>query len=104
MLAGVHPLSRNIMKKRTLTIRNKLGIHMKPAGLLVAEAGKYHSHIDIYKDDVENMKVNAKSLIGVLMLAVGKGSNITFEAEGEDEDKALDSLEDLVIRRKFDED
>lgn len=92
------------MTKRTLTIKNNLGIHMKPAGLLVKEAGKYSSNILVYKDDQTDMKVNAKSLIGVLMLAAGKGSTVTFEAEGKDEDKALDGLEDLIIRRTFNED
>jgi len=77
---------------------------MKPAGLLVKEAGKYSSNILVYKDDQTDMKVNAKSLIGVLMLAAGKGSTVTFEAEGKDEDKALDGLEDLIIRRTFNED
>ncbi len=91
------------MPQKTLEIRNKLGFHMKPAGLFVTEAGKYESSIFIYKDDMDDMKVNGKSLIGVLMLAAGKGSTITIEAEGEDSDKALDALEDLVVRRKFDE-
>jgi phosphocarrier protein len=91
------------MTIRTLTVINNFGIHMKPAGLLVKEAGKYRSSIFVYKDDQQDMKVNAKSLIGVLMLAAGKGSTVTFEAEGEDSEKALDGLEDLVTRRKFDE-
>jgi phosphocarrier protein HPr len=91
------------MPQRTLEIRNNLGLHMKPAGLLVAEAGKYKSKIFIYKDDMADMKVNGKSLIGVLMLAAGKGSTITIEADGEDAEQALDGLENLVVRRKFDE-
>ncbi|MGQ9608714.1 MAG: HPr family phosphocarrier protein [bacterium] len=88
------------MPQKTLKIRNKLGIHMKPASLFVSEASKYKSQIYISKDD---MKVNAKSIIGVMMLAAGKDSEITIEAEGEDAEAALESLEDLVIRRKFDE-
>jgi phosphocarrier protein HPr len=91
------------MPQRTLEIRNNHGLHMKPAGLLVAEAGKYKSKIFIYKDDMDDMKVNGKSLIGVLMIAAGKGSTITIEAEGEDAEQALDGLEDIVVRRKFDE-
>ena len=83
-----------------MRIQNKYGIHMKPASLFVSEAGKYKSHIEISKDD---MKVNAKSIIGVMMLAATKDSLITIEAEGEDAEDALDNLEDLVIRRKFDE-
>jgi len=94
---------RLIMPKRTLTIQNKQGLHMKPAGLFVSEAGKYKSKIFIYKDDMEDMKVNGKSLIGVLMLAAGKDSTITVEANGEDADQALDGIEKLVIQRKFDE-
>lgn len=88
------------MPQKTLKIRNKLGIHMKPASLFVSEASKYKSQIYISKDD---MKVNAKSIIGVMMLAAGKDSVITIEAEGEDAEEALENLEDLVIRRKFDE-
>lgn len=88
------------MPQKTLKIRNKLGIHMKPASLFVSEASKYKSQIYISKDD---MIVNAKSIIGVMMLAAGKDSEITIEAEGEDAEAALESLEDLVIRRKFDE-
>ncbi len=88
------------MPQKTLKIRNKLGIHMKPASLFVSEASKYASQIYISKDD---MKVNAKSIIGVMMLAAGKDSIITIEAEGEDAEAALENLEDLVIRRKFDE-
>ena len=91
------------MQKRTFTIQNKFGLHMKPAGLLVSEAGKYRSRINVYKDNQEDMKVNAKSLIGVLMLAAGKGTTITFEAEGEDAENALDNIEDIVVRRMFDE-
>ncbi|HGE69845.1 TPA: HPr family phosphocarrier protein [Candidatus Poribacteria bacterium] len=91
------------MKQRTFTIQNKLGIHMKPAGLLVREAGKYKSKISVYKDNMEHRKVNAKSLIGVLTLAAGKGSTVTVLADGEDEEQALNGLEDLIVRRKFDE-
>ena len=91
------------MQQRTLSIQNKLGIHMKPAGLFVKEAGKYKSKISVYKNDLEHRKVNAKSLIGVLTLAAGIGTTITILADGEDEDQALNGLEDLVVRRKFDE-
>lgn len=76
---------------------------MKPANLFVREAGKYKSRISVYKSNLENRKVNAKSLIGVLTLAAGMGTTITILADGEDEEQALDGLEDLVIRRKFDE-
>ena len=91
------------MQQRTLTIQNKLGIHMKPASLFVREAGKYKSKISVYKNNLENRKISAKSLIGVLTLAAGMGTTITILADGEDAEQALNGLEDLVTRRKFDE-
>lgn len=86
--------------RKTLKIENEEGLHMKPASMFVSEAGKFKSKIFVSKD---NMKVNAKSIIGVMMLAAVKGSTITIEAEGEDAEEALKSLEDLVVRRKFNE-
>lgn len=69
--------------------------------MFVSEAGKYRSQIFVSKD---GMKVNGKSIVGILMLAAGKGSEIVVEAVGDDAEEALDALEDLVVRRKFDED
>ena len=89
------------MPERTLRVQNKLGLHLRPATLFVAEAGKYKSKISISKDGI---KVNGKSPVGIMMLAAGKDSLISIEAVGDDAEAALDALEDLVIRRKFDED
>ena len=88
------------MPRRILRIRNSLGLHLRPASLFVTEAGKYQSQISIYKDE---MKANGKSIIGLVGLAAGKDSRITIEAVGDDAEQALDALEDLVVRRKFDE-
>ena len=88
------------MPQRTLKIRNKLGLHLRPASLFVEEAGKHKSDIFVSKDDV---RVNGKSPIGMMMLAAGKDSIIVVEALGDDAEKALDCLEDLVTRRRFDE-
>jgi phosphocarrier protein HPr len=88
------------MPQRTLKIQNKLGLHARPASLFVTEALKYRSQIFISKDEE---KLNGKSIIGILMLAAGKDTMITIEAEGDDAEEALDGLEDLVVRRKFDE-
>lgn len=88
------------MPQRTLKIRNKLGLHARPASLFVAEALKYKSQIFISKDEE---KLNGKSIMGILMLAAGKGSKITVEAIGDDAEEALDGIEDLVVKRKFDE-
>ena len=89
------------MPQRTLKIQNNLGLHVRPASLFVAEASKYQSQIFISKD---GMRVNGKSIVGILMLAAGKDSEITIEAMGDDAEDALDGLEELVVRRRFDED
>ena len=68
--------------------------------MFVKTAGKYKSEVTISKDDME---VNAKSIMGVMMLAAEKGSIVIIRAEGEDEAEVVDALVGLV-ERKFDED
>ncbi|HID55305.1 TPA: HPr family phosphocarrier protein [Candidatus Poribacteria bacterium] len=87
------------MVKREVVITNSLGLHARPAAMLVKEANKYPCDIYIAKGD---MKVNAKSIMGVLMLAAGKGSVVTLMADGERAEEALDNLERL-IKSNFDE-
>ena len=84
------------MVTKELTIINKLGIHARPAAQFVKLASKF----DAEKDGEE---VDGKSILGLMMLAVGHGSKITITAEGKDEQEALNALEDL-ISRKFEED
>lgn len=88
------------MITKVAKIENKLGIHARPASLFVKTAGQFESDIRIEKDGVE---VNGKSIMGVMMLAAEKGSEITITAEGVDEKEAIDSLIKLVEERKFDE-
>ena len=85
--------------ERTVTIVNKLGLHARAAAKLVTLAAKFKSDIRVKKDSRE---VSGKSIMGVMMLAAGKGSRITLRAEGPDAEKALDALEGLIAR-KFDE-
>jgi len=85
--------------ERTLTIVNKLGLHARAAAKLVTLAARFKSDIRAIKDGRE---VSGKSIMGVMMLAAGKGSRITFRAEGPDAEKALDAIEALIAR-KFDE-
>ena len=85
--------------ERKVTITNSLGLHARPAAMLVKEANKYPCDIYLVRD---GMKVNAKSIMGVLMLAAGKGSVITLIADGEKAEEALDNLERL-IKSNFDE-
>lgn len=88
------------MPRRTLKIQNELGMHLRSASLLVAEAGKYQSKILIYKDGVE---ADGNSILSVIGLFAEKDSEIVVEAVGDDAEEALDGLEDLVVTRKFDE-
>jgi phosphocarrier protein len=89
------------MKSKTFKIQNSLGIHARPAGQLVKTASKFNSSIYISKNGNE---VNAKSIMGVLMLEAGFGSKITVRIEGEDETEALKALEEVIEKRHFDED
>ncbi len=85
---------------RDIEIINKLGMHARAAAKFVKLATSFDSHIDIQKD---SRRVNAKSIMGVMMLAASKGSTITIHADGSDAEKSLDALEQLINNR-FDED
>jgi phosphocarrier protein len=87
------------MMQKTLTVQNRLGLHARPAALVVGEASKYRSEINLSKDGVE---INAKSIMGVMMLAAEMGSRILVTASGEDEQEAVAALEALFAS-KFDE-
>ncbi|HEV8659504.1 MAG TPA: HPr family phosphocarrier protein [Thermoanaerobaculia bacterium] len=87
------------MISRDIEIKNKLGLHARAAAKLVHTAARFKSDIKIRKDDEE---VDGKSILGILLLAAGRGSTITVRADGEDEREALDAVEKL-IDSKFDE-
>ncbi len=84
---------------KDVEIKNKLGLHARAAAKLVHTAARFKSSIKIKKGDEE---VDGKSILGILLLAAGKGSVITVRAEGEDEAEAVDAIEKL-IDAKFDE-
>ncbi|NOY57702.1 MAG: HPr family phosphocarrier protein [Calditrichaeota bacterium] len=88
------------MMKKKFTIRNKYGIHARPAGQLVKTASKFKSQVYISKNGKE---VNAKSIMGVLMLEAGQNSEVEIRVEGEDEAEALAAINDLIDVRTFDE-
>ena len=77
------------MAERSAQIVNKQGIHARPAAEIVKTASRFKSSIVIVRDDLE---VNAKSIMGVMMLAAEHGSTIQIGAEGEDAEAALDAL------------
>lgn len=79
--------------KKTLTVKNKQGLHARPAALFVQVANKFDSHIRVRRDGEE---VNGKSIMGILMLGAEKGSQIVIEAEGDDASLALLELEKVI--------
>jgi phosphocarrier protein len=85
--------------ERTIEIKNKLGLHARAAAKLVHTAARFKSDIKVRKGDEE---VDGKSILGILLLAAGRGSTVTLRADGTDERDALDAIEQL-IDAKFDE-
>ena len=85
---------------QTLTVENKMGIHARPAAMIVRISNKY-PNTDIYVEN-DGEQVNGKSIMSLMMLAAGKGSEIKFVAEGEDAQTMLAEITDL-FNRKFDE-
>ena len=79
--------------ERTFEIVNALGLHARAAALLVQTAQKYQAHIEVAKDD---LSVNGKSIMGILMLAAAKGSLVRVSAEGEDAEGALTGIGELI--------
>lgn len=88
------------MFKKEAEIINSLGIHARPASLIVKIASAFDSQVELEKDGI---KVNAKSIMGVLMLASEQGDKLTIIAEGKDEKEAVEALVELIEKRKFDE-
>ena len=87
------------MLSQQITIINKLGLHARAASKLVNLASQFESDLFIVKD---GNRVNAKSIMGVMMLAASKGTEILLEAEGSDEQDCLDAIVALINNR-FDE-
>lgn len=80
------------MPQRSIQVSNKLGLHARASAKLTKLAGQYASDIFISKG---TRRVNAKSIMGVMMLAAGIGSTVTVDAEGSDADVALDAIQAL---------
>jgi phosphocarrier protein len=84
------------MQRREIEIINKLGLHARPSGQLSQLASAFESDIWVERN---GRRVNAKSIMGVMMLAAGCGKQITLEASGRDEEAAIQALSDLFARR-----
>jgi phosphocarrier protein len=76
-----------------LLIRNQLGLHARACALFVKTASKFRSEVMVSRDDLQ---VNGKSIMGVMMLAAEEGSTIVVQAEGPDEQEVIVALRELV--------
>jgi len=81
------------MLQKEVEIINKLGLHARAAAKLTQLAAKYQCDVSLARN---GRKVNAKSIMGVMMLAAGKGSRIVLETEGPDEGEAMDAIVALI--------
>jgi phosphocarrier protein HPr len=91
------PASQTFTKE--LLVQNKMGIHARPAAMIVRVTNKFKAEVHVEKDDEQ---VNGKSIMGLMMLAAAKGSTVKFVATGPDAEQMLTDLEALFAK-KFDE-
>jgi phosphocarrier protein HPr len=85
-----------MMIERSVQIVNKNGLHARPAAEVVKTAAKFKSEITIVRDDLE---VNGKSIMGVMMLAAEFGATLTVRAHGPDAQQAVDAITDLITHK-----
>jgi phosphocarrier protein len=81
------------MQQRDVEIVNKLGLHARPSARLTQLASSFKSNVHMSRN---GRRVNAKSIMGVMMLAAARGSTITLETDGDDEQEAIDALAGLI--------
>jgi len=83
-----------IIVEKTVVIKNKQGLHARPAALFVQIANKFDSDVTVSKGKT---RVNGKSIMGIMMLEAGRGSRITIIVKGEDAQQAIIELESLLL-------
>ena len=81
------------MQSKTLVVKNGSGIHARPASMLVKEAGKFSAEVSL---EFNGKKANAKSIMSVLSLGIGKDAEVTVSANGDDENAALEGIINLI--------
>ncbi|MNG25157.1 Phosphocarrier protein HPr [compost metagenome] len=81
------------MVKKTFTVTDELGIHTRPASILVQAASKYNTEVNI---EYNGRTVNLKSIVGVMSLGVPQGAQIQIAAAGSDADKAIQGIEEAL--------
>lgn len=85
------------MVEKQVEVKLKTGLQARPAAMFVQEANRFSSDIFLEKD---GKKVNAKSIMGLMSLAISTGTNVTLIAEGQDENEAIDALKDFVEKEE----
>jgi phosphocarrier protein HPr len=88
------------MTEQTCPIVNRLGMHARPAALFVKTSGKYQSQVWVRKDELE---VNGKSIMGVMMLAAEPGSSLVVRAQGPDEAAAVAAIARLIADKFYED-
>lgn len=88
------------MIQKEVTLLNRLGLHIRPAAQLTKIAAKYQADVYLLKD---GMRVNGKSIMGVMMLAAARGSTLILECVGDDEQQLLDELVVLFENKFYEE-
>ena len=83
-----------IVVEKVVVIKNKQGLHARPAALFVQIANKFDSDVTVSKGKT---KVNGKSIMGIMMLEAGRGSKVTITTKGEDAQQAITELENLLL-------
>jgi len=78
---------------KTVTIANRLGLHARPAAMLVTAASRHEADVFLTKD---GLRVNGKSIMGVMMLAAEQGAELTIEVDGPDEESAMEEIVRVV--------
>ena len=86
--------------EKSCTVRNKMGLHARPAALIVQTANRYPCDVTLEKD---GQNVNGKSIMGVLMLAAAKGTTVNVRTEGDEAQKCADAIAEL-FEKGFNED
>lgn len=85
--------------KKKIIVKNKQGLHARPAAVFVQVANKFEARITIRRNDNDE-EVNGKSIMGILMLGVEKGTPIIIEAEGDDATGAMEELEKIITHEE----
>ncbi len=86
------------MTKQSVVVKLKTGLHARPAALFVQEANKFTSEVFVEKNE---KKVNAKSIMGIMSLAISSGTEIYISADGADADQAVNALVALVSKEEL---